>query len=259
MTTERKRPTLIAGNWKMYNDIAGTRSLIEGLRTRESSFAGPGRKVVVCPPFTSLAISSDLLKGSTIALGAQNMSANDEGAFTGEISWNMLKGVGCTYVIVGHSERRQYYGESDDLVNKKVLKALGHGLIPILCVGESLQQREDGTTTRVVSSQVRAALAEVDRSSVASLVIAYEPVWAIGTGKNATPDQAQEVHTSIRDLLASTYGKEAAEKLLILYGGSVKPDNAAELLRQPDIDGALVGGACLKPDSFSAIITATPA
>ncbi|HTR99150.1 MAG TPA: triose-phosphate isomerase, partial [Bacteroidota bacterium] len=189
-------------------------------------------------------------------LGAQNMSQYDEGAYTGEISWNMLRAAGCEYVILGHSERRQYYGEKDELINAKAKKALGASLKPIICVGETLAEREQGITDRVVTTQIRGVLSGLSRAEMSSVVIAYEPVWAIGTGKTATPAQAQEVHRMIRKLISQLYDWPTAEATVIQYGGSVKPDNAAELLSQNDIDGALVGGACLKADSFMAIISA---
>jgi len=249
------RTKIIAGNWKMFKDLAGTSELIGGLVSRIAA-APPAATVVVCPPFTSLALASGLLKGSPVRLGAQNMSQHDEGAHTGEISWNMLRAAGCEFVILGHSERRQYYGEKDELINAKAKKALGSSLKPIICVGETLAEREQGITDRVVSTQIRGVLSGLSRADMSSVVIAYEPVWAIGTGKTATPAQAQEVHRMIRKLISQLYDWPTAEATPILYGGSVKPDNAAELLSQNDIDGALVGGACLKADSFMAIISA---
>jgi triosephosphate isomerase len=197
-----------------------------------------------------------MLEGSHIELGAQNMYHEDEGAFTGEISPKMLKAVGCTYVILGHSERRQYFKETDEFINKKAKKALASGFIPIICVGETLQEREKNITNQVVTTQITGCLKDIPKSDVEKLVIAYEPVWAIGTGKVATPQQAQEVHQLIRKVLGQLYSASSAEKVVIQYGGSVKPDNAKELLHQPDIDGALVGGACLKADSFIAIVQA---
>lgn len=239
----------------MHKDLEGSRSLIEGIKTRVAFPLG-NTKVIVCPPFTSLAIARELLSGSPIALGAQNMSDQDEGAFTGEVSAAMLKSAGCSYVIVGHSERRQYFQETDAFINRKARKALAAGLTPIICVGETLEQREKGVTEQIVSTQVKGVLADFAKSDVPAAIVAYEPVWAIGTGKTATPAQAQEVHALIRNLVKKTFGDDAASGLVIQYGGSVKPENAAELLSQPDIDGALVGGACLKPDSFAAIIKA---
>ena len=247
------RPTIIAGNWKMYKDPAESTALIKGILER-LTFSLNTAKVVICPPFTSLAVASSLLKETTIGLGAQNMSEHDEGAYTGEISGRMLLAAGCRYVIVGHSERRQYYGETDAAVSRKAAKAHELGLVPIICVGETLAEREAGSTNNVVSRQITAVLEGLTADQVGKSIIAYEPVWAIGTGKTATPDEAQEVHALIRHLIEMTSGRDAAEKVVLQYGGSVKPENAGTLLGQPDIDGALVGGACLKADSFVQII-----
>jgi triosephosphate isomerase len=248
------RKTVIAGNWKMFKDVTETAELINGLKERAGEIPA-GVTAVVCPPFTSLAMAGQLLKGTPIRLGAQNMSEYDEGAYTGEVSWKMLKSTGCTHVILGHSERRQYYGESNEGVNRKARKALQIGLLPILCVGETLQEREGGITEKVVETQVRGCLEGLSAEDMGHVIIAYEPIWAIGTGKTATPEQAQEVHRFIRGLLARLFDGKIAEATVIQYGGSVKPDNSADLLRQSDIDGALVGGACLKVDSFMQIIT----
>ena len=250
------RPTVIAGNWKMFKDLPESKKLLEELKQAIGT-PKPGVEVVVCPPFTSLAAAGEILKGNHIALGAQNMSEFDEGAYTGEISWKMLQSVGCRYVILGHSERRQYFGETDALINRKGIKALGAWLRPILCVGETLAERESGVTSRVIDTQVRGVLAGIPPAEMAKVIIAYEPVWAIGTGKVATPAQAEEVHAQIRGIVKDLYGVDVAERIVIQYGGSVKPDNAAELLRQNDIDGALVGGACLKADSFAAIVASS--
>jgi triosephosphate isomerase (TIM) len=249
------RRSIVAGNWKMYNDAAQTASLVDALKQQ----LPPGRPdvlVVVCPPFTSIPAAAERLRGTTMRLGAQNMSEHDEGAYTGEVSWKMLAGAGCSFVILGHSERRQYFKETDDLINRKARTALAHGLQPILCVGETLEERESGRTAAVVSGQVKGVLHGLSPTDMRSVVIAYEPVWAIGTGRNATPQQAQEVHAMIRGLVREMFGVEVAESLTIQYGGSVKPDNASDLLRQSDIDGALVGGASLKADAFSAIVRA---
>ena len=249
------RPKVIAGNWKMNKDVHQTEELINGLK-KALDFSLTNVKVVICPPFTSLETAQQLLQGSPIALGAQNMYYEDEGAFTGEVSAKMLKGVGCQYVILGHSERRQYFRETDEFINKKVKKALASGLIPIVCVGETLEEREKNITHQVVTTQVKGVLKDISADDVEKLIIAYEPVWAIGTGRNATPQQAEEVHLLIRSLISELYSSTTAERLIIQYGGSVKADNASDLLSQLDIDGALVGGACLKADSFAAIVKA---
>lgn len=251
------RPKVIAGNWKMHMDLEGTATLIGGIK---DALGHPksGATVVVCPPFTSLAIAGSLLRGSHMKLGAQNMSPHDEGAYTGEISWKMLRSTGCEYVILGHSERRQYFHETNEEVNEKAKKALSVGLVPIICVGESLEERESGATDAVVSAQVRGVLMGIPAAEMGRVILAYEPVWAIGTGKNATPQQAQEVHQRIRKLIGQLYTWVVAEQVVIQYGGSVKPENAPGLLAQKDIDGALVGGACLKADSFSSIVHALP-
>ena len=244
---------LIAGNWKMFKDLEESTALIKGVLERMTGTPNDV-KVVICPPFTTLALASKMLKESTIGLGAQNMSEHDEGAYTGEISGRMLVSAGCHYVIVGHSERRQYSGETDALINRKALRAHELGLVPIICVGETLDQREKGTTDEVVARQIEGVLKGFSSEQVGRSVIAYEPVWAIGTGKTATPEQAQEVHAWVRSLVEKISGKETAEKVVLQYGGSVKPENANSLLTQKDIDGALVGGACLKADSFVKII-----
>lgn len=249
------RPKVIAGNWKMNKDLNETSELIHELIIK-LDFEFNGTKAIVCPPYTSLALVSKLIEGSPIELGAQNMYHEDEGAYTGEISAKMLKSIGCMYVILGHSERRQYFGETNDLINKKAKKALANGLRPIICVGETLEEREKGITDQVVSAQVKGVLKNLSTSDLDRTIIAYEPVWAIGTGKTATPDQAESVHRLIRKLVGQIHSWAIAEKLIIQYGGSVKPDNAAELFVQPDIDGALVGGACLKANSFAEIIKA---
>ena len=247
------RKQFIAGNWKMFKDLNETVELINSLKVQVGS-TNSKATVAICPPFTSLVIAANLLKGSTIKLGAQNMSEHDEGAFTGEVSWKMLKSAGCEYVILGHSERRQYFGETNELVNAKARKAIANGLKPIICVGETLDQREKGVTTHIITTQVKGVLAGIGSQEMDHVTIAYEPVWAIGTGKNATPLQAQEVHQTIRKLIGQMYNWTVAEKTIIQYGGSVKPENAADLLSQADIDGALVGGACLKADSFAGVI-----
>jgi triosephosphate isomerase len=249
------RTKTIAGNWKLNKDLPQTEELLASLKSA-LAIDLKGVKVIVCPPFTSLETAARLTKGSSMSLGAQNMYFEDEGAFTGEISPKMLKSVGCEYVILGHSERRQIFGETDEFINKKVRKAIASDLVPIVCVGETLDQREKNVTSQIVSTQIRGVLKDITVENVQKLIIAYEPVWAIGTGRNATPQQAEEVHLLIRSLLAEMHTPIVADKIIIQYGGSVKPDNAAELLWQPNVDGALVGGACLKADSFSGIIKA---
>lgn len=245
------RKKVIAGNWKMNNNIPASVKLIKELK---SNLPDTDVLVIVCPPFTSLESSKNELAGSSIKLGAQNMYFEENGAFTGEISPEMLLNAGCEYVILGHSERRTIFQESNELINKKMKKALSSGLKPIFCIGETLKEREDGITEKIVELQVREGLDGIPESDLKNIIIAYEPVWAIGTGKVATPQQAEDVHAFIRNLIKSMYSDEAAETLVIQYGGSVKPDNASELLSQKDIDGALVGGACLKADSFISII-----
>ena len=247
------RKTVIAGNWKMNNDLRESEKLIVELKNLLQN-EKPNCDVIVCPPYTSLSEAYKLLKGSQIKLGAQNMHFEENGAFTGEVSALMLKSVGCEYVILGHSERRHIFGESNEMINKKIKKALSAGLKPIFCVGELLEERERGTTNDVVKKQILKGLAEISADEMKNIIVAYEPVWAIGTGKTASPAQAQEVHEFIRDLVEITYSLEVANDLVIQYGGSVKPDNAKELISQKDIDGALVGGACLKADSFMGII-----
>jgi triosephosphate isomerase len=247
------RKTVIAGNWKMNNDLKESEKLIVELKNLLQNIK-LNCDVIICPPFTSLSEASKLVSGSLIKLGAQNMHFEENGAYTGEISASMLKSVGCEYVILGHSERRNIFGESDELINKKIKKALVAGLKPIFCVGELLEERENGTTNDVVKKQVLKGLEGISAEEMKNIIVAYEPVWAIGTGKTASPAQAQEVHEFIRDLIEIDYSLEVANNLVIQYGGSVKPENAKELLSQKDIDGALVGGACLKADSFMGII-----
>lgn len=247
-----RRP-LVAGNWKMNGDKAGSAALLEGI------LAGMGEvknaEVAVCPPFVLLPLAVEKLSGSAVAVGGQNLSVHDSGAYTGEISGPMLHDAGCHYVIVGHSERRSYYGENDALVAEKFSAARRHGLVPILCVGETLEEREAGDTEEVVARQLDVVIGIDGIAAFSDAVIAYEPVWAIGTGKTATPEQAQDVHRFIRDRLAS-HDATVAEQCRILYGGSMKPDNAVELIAQPDIDGGLIGGASLKAADFLAICTA---
>uniref|UniRef100_A0A7V2ZMM4 Triosephosphate isomerase n=1 Tax=Ignavibacterium album TaxID=591197 RepID=A0A7V2ZMM4_9BACT len=249
------RKKIIAGNWKMNNDLQQSISLIEELKSKLQNKT-LNCEVIICPPFTSLTEAKKLIEGSVIKLGAQNMYYEDSGAFTGEISAAMLKSVGCEYVILGHSERRTIFGERDEMINKKIRKAISEKLKPIFCVGETLEEREKDVTEKVIKKQIEKGLKDITPDEILDVIIAYEPVWAIGTGKTATPQQAQEVHHFIRKLLANMYSKDFANLITIQYGGSVKPENARELLSQKDIDGALVGGACLKADSFIGIIEA---
>jgi len=248
------RRKIIAGNWKMNNNLNGTIDLISSLA--KSLNSSENCDIIVCPPFTSLSEANSQIKNTAIKLGAQNMYFENEGAYTGEISAQMLKSVGCEFVILGHSERRAIFNESDSLINMKIKKAISSGLKPIFCVGESLEQREKGVTKDIIKMQVTEGLKDISSEEIQTLIIAYEPVWAIGTGKNATPEQAQEVHQFIRSLIKEKYSEEIADNMIIQYGGSVKPNNAKELLSQKDIDGALVGGASLKADSFLGIIRA---
>jgi triosephosphate isomerase len=235
----------------MYKTPSEAVSLIEELKPLVKDAQA---EVVVCPPFICLPAAKEALEGSNIKLGAQNMYWEEQGAFTGEVAPGMLKEAGVEYVIIGHSERRQYFGETDEMVNKKVLSAVSHNLIPIICVGETLEQREQGVTEKVVDTQTRAALKGLTADVADRVVIAYEPVWAIGTGRTASSDDANEVIGYIRKVVESVLGSQAAAQIRILYGGSVKPDNAAELMNMPEIDGGLVGGASLKAQDFSKIV-----
>jgi len=246
------RRKLVAGNWKMNGNLAGNAALLEGIK---SGLDNPRCDVAVCVPYPYLAQCQSASTGSFVALGAQDLSAQESGAYTGEVSATMLREFGCHYVIVGHSERRTYHGESDELVARKTVRAIESGLVPIVCVGETLAEREAGQTDAVVRRQMDAVLAKLDAAGLVKIVIAYEPVWAIGTGKTATPEMAQEVHAAIRARLAAV-DRDAAAKVPILYGGSMKPDNAKELLAMADIDGGLIGGASLKAADFLAIVKA---
>jgi triosephosphate isomerase (TIM) len=253
--TSRKK--LIAGNWKMNKTPADGVALVRDLVTSIGKQSEV--EVVVCPPFTGLESAGKALEGSEIKLGAQNMHFEASGAFTGEVSAPMLRAIFTTHVILGHSERRTFFGETDEIVNKKVLAALKNQLRPILCVGETLAEREAGSTLKVVQTQLERGLEGVSKDQVASVVIAYEPVWAIGTGKVATTEQAQEVHAFIRGLLTKSFTDSFAQKVRILYGGSMKPANAPELLAQKDIDGGLIGGASLEARSFVELVNAAAA
>ncbi len=247
------RPPLIAGNWKMNGLLKDARDLATGLRKELGDNAG-GPEVLVCPPFLALEAVRQILDGSPIKLGAQDIHWEAKGAFTGEVSAAMLKEVGVTAVILGHSERRHVMGETNEMVNKKLKACLAAGLLPILCVGELLEERNMGVTREVVERQISKGLDGVSPEDVARTVVAYEPVWAIGTGKTATPRQAEEVHHYVRKLITQKSGEAVARGIRILYGGSVSPDNVKELMAEEDIDGALVGGASLKVDSFLKIV-----
>jgi len=246
-----RRP-LIAGNWKMHNNSAESVELVSQLKEMISGVKEV--EVVVAPPYTALGSVATAIKGSTIFLSSQNIFWEEKGAFTGEVSPAMLKDIGCQYTIIGHSERRQYFGETNETVNKRLKAALNASLIPIVCVGETLEEREAGKTLAIIEQQVKEGLDGVSSGEMEKVVVAYEPVWAIGTGKTATPEQAQEVHQFIRKMLAQVFNKGVAEGTRILYGGSVKPDNVDQLMSQKDIDGALVGGASLKADAFARIV-----
>ncbi len=246
------RLPIIAGNWKMHKTRAAAADLANALVAKVGTYQPV--EVVLCPTFTSLDAVAQAIKGSRIKLGAQNCHFEEQGAFTGEISLPMLKEIGVTYVIVGHSERRQYFAETDAAINKKAAAIYASGLTPIICVGEKLEEREGAKTDAVVTEQVKGCLAGLPADKVAASVIAYEPVWAIGTGKTATKEQAQEVHALIRKLVAGLYSQAVADAVRIQYGGSVKAQNARELMAQPDVDGALVGGAALEADSFAGIV-----
>lgn len=246
------RKPIIAGNWKMHKNVSEALNLVEQLA--ELTAGVTDREIVVCPPFTALYAVKSALKGSNIRLAAQNMHWDKQGAYTGEVSPAMLKDLGCDYVIIGHSERRQYFAETDETVNKKVKAAFAYDLTPIMCVGESLADREAGTTEQIVGTQVRLGLANLSSEQVAAMVIAYEPIWAIGTGRTASAQDANAVCSFIRSTVADMFGVSAADEVRIQYGGSVKPDNSAELMAESDIDGALVGGASLDAVNFSKLI-----
>jgi triosephosphate isomerase len=241
----------IAGNWKMFKTVPEAVDMVRKLH--EASLGLEKAQFVVIPPFTALNEVCGTLKESPVLTGAQNMHWEEQGAFTGEVAAPMLKDVGCTFVIIGHSERRQLFGETNETVNKKIKAALDHGLVPIMCIGESLDEREGGNTINKVQSQITDGLEGLDAEQIRRIIIAYEPIWAIGTGLTATPDQAQEVHGFIRSNLAEKHGNEVASYAIILYGGSVKPENTYSLLKEKDINGALVGGASLKAESFAEI------
>ncbi len=246
------RTPLIAGNWKLFKTLAEAKALVDELTPLISTVQGV--EVVVAPVFTAISVVAATADKTPIKVAAQDCYWEDEGAFTGEVSPKLLKDAGCSHVIIGHSERRQYFGETDDTVNRKTKAAIRAGLTVLLCVGETLAERESGSTFKVIETQVRGGLAGIPAADLTNIVIAYEPVWAIGTGKTASVEQAQEVHAFIRSLIEQVYSASEAQALRILYGGSVKPENVKGLMSQADIDGALVGGASLKAESFAGIV-----
>ena len=246
------RKIFIAGNWKMNKTAAETAELASALKASLAQFAGKC-EIAVCPTFTSLATAVEILKGSNVKVGAQNIHWADNGAYTGEISGAMLKEIGVEYVIIGHSERRQYFGETDETVNQRIKAALKYGLKPIVCIGETLAERESGVTNTVLEKQIRGAFADISAADMDAITVAYEPVWAIGTGKTATPEVAQETHAFIRSVLTALYG-DKAQDIVVQYGGSMKAENSGALVSKQDIDGGLIGGAALKADSFTALI-----
>jgi triosephosphate isomerase len=246
------RKPVMAGNWKMYKTPAETTAFFEKFRPLVAQ--SHHCEIVICPPFTDLAAAVDSAHGTATAIGAQNIGWAKEGAFTGEVSGSMLRATGATHVIIGHSERRQYFCETDQTVLQRMQAALESGLTPIVCVGERLEEREAGRTEEVLVNQFRNGIAELAREQFARIVIAYEPVWAIGTGKTATPELAADAHHTIRHQVLARFGGVAADSVRILYGGSVKPDNVKSLMAQPEIDGVLVGGASLDPASFASIV-----
>jgi triosephosphate isomerase len=247
-----KRIPLIAGNWKMFKTRSEAKDLAFGLKLSCADVTG--REILICPPYTAIEQVAEIVKTGPIALGAQNMHWESKGAFTGEVAPGMLVDVGVKYVIVGHSERRQYFAETNETVNKKMKAAVQFGIIPIVCIGETLNEREANRTLAVISLQVRNGMEGLSNQQAGKIVIAYEPVWAIGTGKTATAAQAEEAHAYIRKLFSEMYGADAADSVRILYGGSMKPDNVSDLMSQPDIDGGLVGGASLEVESFTKIV-----
>ncbi|WP_338998376.1 triose-phosphate isomerase [Fusobacterium animalis] len=248
------RRLVIVGNWKMYKN---NKEAVETLtQLKDLTKDVKNVDIVIGAPFTCLSDAVKTVKGSNIKIAAENVYPKIEGAYTGEISPKMLKDIGITYVILGHSERREYFKESDEFINQKVKAVLEIGMKPILCIGEKLEERESGKTLTVLSKQIKGGLADLSKEAAEKVIIAYEPVWAIGTGKTATPEMAEETHRAIRNVLTEMFGKDVADKMIIQYGGSMKPENAKDLLSQEDIDGGLVGGASLKADSFFEIIKA---
>jgi len=250
------RKKIVAGNWKMNKTFEESKALMNELKAKLGKETSEKVETEVCPPFLGVPAANEIFQGTNIRFGGQNIHFKDDGAYTGEISASMLKAIGCDYVILGHSERRQYFHETNHLINFKVLKALEKGLKPILCVGETLEQREQGVEKKIVDEQVTLCLKDVCAADMGNVVIAYEPVWAIGTGKTATPEQAEEMHVGIRKSLENLYNATVAGRTRILYGGSMNDKNAKDLLGKNNIDGGLIGGAALKADSFIAIIEA---
>ncbi len=246
------RKTFVAGNWKMNTTLPDAVELAKGVVEKVGNVTDVD--VAVCPPYVNLSAVADVLKGSNVKLGAQDVHWEEKGAFTGKVSCAMLKAVGVTYVIIGHSEQRQYFGETDETVNKKVKATLAAGLLPIVCVGETLDERNGGKMEDVVGTQTRGAFEGITKEQAITCTIAYEPVWAIGTGVTASPEQANEAHQFIRKVLTEIYDAETAQAIRIQYGGSMKPGNAKELQSQSDVDGGLIGGAALKPDDFAGIV-----
>ena len=246
------RTPVIAGNWKMNKTVAEAVALASEIKEKVAGVENV--KIIVCPVFTAVKSVADVLKGSNVKVGAQDMYWETSGAFTGEVSGEMLKEAGAEYVIIGHSERRQYFGETNETVNKKLKKAHSIGLKPIVCIGETLADRESGATEAVVEKQVREGFVGLTAEEMKGTIVAYEPVWAIGTGKTATAEQAEAVHAFVRSLISQIWDKETADAVVIQYGGSMKPENVASLLAQPDIDGGLIGGAALKADSFEKLV-----
>ena len=247
------RTLFIAGNWKMNKTATEAEKILSELEDKVAKFDGK-LNIAICPTFTALDRAVKVVAGTNIKIGAQNMSDKESGAYTGEISASMLLDLGVKYVIIGHSERRQYHAETDEMVSKKAKVALSAGLLPIICIGETLEERESDKTSEIITTQLEGSLSGLTADEMLKTTIAYEPIWAIGTGKTASPEQAQEVHALIRRLLIGKFGTHVAESVIIQYGGSVKPDNSANLIGQADIDGALVGGASLDPDVFTGLI-----
>ena len=248
------RKKVIAGNWKMNKTNTEAVEMLTELKELVKGIDNVG--IIIGAPFTALSDAVKAVKGSNIAIAAENVYPKDSGAYTGEISPVMLKSIGVEYVILGHSERREYFKESDEFINEKVKAVLAAGMLPILCIGEKLEERESGKTAEVTETQIRGGLKDLTAEEAKKVIVAYEPVWAIGTGRTATPEMAQETHRQVRDVLVSMFGNETAEEMIIQYGGSMKPDNAVELLAQKDIDGGLIGGASLKASSFAEIVVA---